>query len=79
MKLILNLYWRIFGFPETPPKYLLKVIPRVNQYTLDVYYPRSYAMAILYKRNLSIEDISQVAKVTRERVRQCLWKVYREM
>jgi DNA-directed RNA polymerase sigma subunit (sigma70/sigma32) len=43
-----------------------------------MYVPRSNNMMLGYLTGESIEDIAKEFNVTRERVRQCLWKVYNE-
>lgn len=63
--------------PDLPDRDKLQVYPLVNRYTLKEYYPRYLLMAIMYKDGFEINDIAERFNVTRERVRQCLWKVNR--
>ena len=72
---LLKLYWKLFGRPDCPPK-KFSVDLKVNQYTTQTYYPRYRSMALEYQKGVSVEDIAEYYGVTRERVRQCLWKAY---
>lgn len=62
---------------DYPDRDKLEVYPVVNRYTLNPYYPRYLLMAIMYKDGWEVEQIAEKFNVARERVRQCLWKVYR--
>lgn len=73
---ILNLYWSVFGYPDYPPK-LKNHNPRLNSVTRGVVVTRSYSMYRFYCSNGDIQTIADFYDVTRERVRQCLWKEYR--
>lgn len=70
--------WNIFGRPECPPKDI-DLKSKINPYTKKQYEPRYYSMVKMYiNNNLSLEEIAKKHNVTRERVRQCLWKAYRD-
>lgn len=60
-----KLYWKLFGRPEYPPAI------KVHRAT-----SRADVMMWLYENGCKIEDIASFYTVPRERVRQCLWKVY---
>lgn len=74
---IRHLIWKLFGTPDLPPRNF-KLKSKYNQYTKKFYFPRSYKMASMYRFGYNIEDVANVFNVTRERVRQCIWKAYRE-
>lgn len=68
--------WLIFGRPDVPP-IGFEVNPKISEYTNLPYWPRYYSFALLYNGGMPIELIAKKYNVTRERVRQCLWKAYR--
>ena len=72
---IKHLYWRWFGYPDLPPK-SFKLKCKTNQYTNEDYFPRYYIMTRFYLHGKSLEQIASLFNVTRERVRQCIWKCY---
>ena len=83
-KIVLNLwrkfkplYWKLFGYPDFPPSDF-QILAKVNKYTDKVYIPRYQVMSFLWQDGHSVEDIAKCYNVTRERVRQCLWKSYRD-
>lgn len=72
-----KLYWLLLGIPDLPPKdFIVKF--KINEYNGKIYAPRSNTMAQLYVAGRSVEDIAAIYNVTRERIRQCIWKAYRE-
>ncbi len=73
-----ELLWEFVGRPDVPPK-VFKVKPKKNAYTNKLYMPRHYEMAAMYLDGKSVEEIANCYNVTRERIRQCLWKAYREL
>lgn len=75
---LLELYWKLFGQPDVPPK-LKNYKPEVlNKFSGELYIPRRNDMYEFYCSGATIEDIAKIYNVTRERVRQCCWKAYRE-
>lgn len=68
--------WRIFGHPDYPPKFT--VIRPPNLFTGGPSTNRIYDMAEAYMAGESIPSLAERYNVTRERIRQCLWKAYRE-
>lgn len=72
MKRLLTFYWQVFGYPDIPPKFIL-------WRAIRIYKPRAYEMNRRYLIGCSLEEIAKQYNVTRERVRQCLWKVYRSV
>jgi len=72
---IRHLYWRYFGQPDVPPQDF-PVLPSINQYTNKEYYPTFLRYTSNFRMGLTIEEVSDKFNVTRERVRQCLWKAY---
>lgn len=72
----LKLYWKMFGYPDLPPKDFPAKI-RYNHDTGECYIPRHWYMAFLYQNGCNVWQISKYHNTTRERVRQCLWKAYR--
>lgn len=74
---LLRLYWSIVGRPDLPPKNFI-IKPRINCYTGDPYIPRYTKYASLWLDGNTIEEIAERTNVTRERVRQCIWKAYHE-
>lgn len=78
MKKIRHLIWQLFGRPELPPRNF-RLIAKINKYNnKQIYIPRYYEMANMYLNNYDLIDIAKEYNVTRERVRQCIWKAYRE-
>lgn len=77
MKSIRHLIWRIFGYPDSPPKNF-KIKFSYHFPSDKVYLKRYLQMAFLWQQNYSLEDIAKEYNVTRERVRQCIWKAYIE-
>lgn len=75
---IRHLYWRLFGYPDLPPK-SFRVKPRRNPYTNNLYFPRSYIMTNMYLNGFELQEIADHYNVTRERIRQCIWKCYKEI
>ena len=73
-----ELLWRLFGWPDIPPQKCVKLVARVNQYTGFPLVLRRDEMTSQYLAGHDIETIAEMHNVTRERVRQCLWKAYRE-
>lgn len=73
-----SLMWKLFGQPDIPPK-LKDFNPNMtNSYTGKTRKLRYNEMYFLYLTGQGAEDIAKTYNVTRERVRQCLWKAYRE-
>lgn len=70
-----HIYWKYFGYPDLPPK-SFKIQPKMNQYTDKFYFPRHYIMANMYVNGFNLKEIAEHYNVTRERVRQCIWKCY---
>lgn len=70
-----RLYWRWFGRPDVPPKDF-KVMWRRNPYTGERFYNKSCMMAGDYLAGSPIEVIAKQYNVTRERVRQIIWKEF---
>jgi hypothetical protein len=70
-------WWKIAGYPDLPPK-IFNLEAKRNTYTAQLYWPRYYDMAYRYLQDEPIESIANGYNVTRERVRQCIWKAYRE-
>ncbi len=63
-----HLYWHYFGYPDLPPRtFTVKTGTREFRY---------HTMARIYLNGSTIEEIAKSYNVTRERVRQCIWKVY---
>jgi len=77
-KRTIRLYWTLFGWPDFPPKLKNFNEKRVNPYSGNLYTPRYNTIYMEYLCGLSIEVIAKRYNVTRERVRQCCWKAYRE-
>jgi predicted DNA-binding protein YlxM (UPF0122 family) len=75
-KRLRKLWWRIFGWPDTPPPFKIKA--RTNAYTGKLYYSKADLMANKYINGLTIQEIAKFYNVTRERVRQCIWKSWRD-
>lgn len=75
MKKLRHLYWKYFGQPDTPPQDF-PLLPSVNEYNLKVYYPKYFKYSVHFRNGTSLQEIADKEKVTRERVRQCLWKAY---
>lgn len=73
---IRQILWAFVGTPELPPKDA-KILLRANPYTGRTYMPRSYYVYIRYSNGEKLEDIAKSLDITRERVRQLLWKEYR--
>jgi hypothetical protein len=67
--------WKLFGRPDLPPKDF-KVEHRINPRT-NRFYDRC-VMSQAYVNGITIERIAMQYNVTRERVRQMIWKSYRE-
>lgn len=75
---ILNFIWKIFGYPDLPPRDF-RAKPRINKYTgKELKRTRYDEMIKLYLDGSSISRIAKEFNVTRERVRQYAWKAYRE-
>ena len=72
-----RLCWKLFGCPDLPPK-PYSLVNKFNQFTSKGYTPRYQRMAVMYLADLSIEVIADQYNVTRERVRQNIWKAYRD-
>lgn len=77
MKSIRHLIWKLFGTPELPPRNF-KLMPKINVYTGKEYTPRYYTLTRIYNSGVEIDKIASAFNLTRERVRQCIWKAYRE-
>lgn len=75
MKKLRHFYWRYFGHPDVPPQDF-PLLPSINEYTGKVYFPRFMEYNKEYRENLDIAEIAKKNNVTRERIRQCLWKSY---
>lgn len=75
---LLEIYWQMFGYPELPPKdFVVKPIER--DYDGTYYMPKSYQVAEEYLSGTPVEELAEKYKITRERVRQLLWKAYKEL
>lgn len=72
-----ELWWRVTGYPDQPPL-VFKIEPKIHEDGSQYYYPRYQHMALMYLNGHTIESIAELNGVTRERVRQCIWKAYRE-
>ncbi len=72
-----HLFWKYFGYPDLPPR-TFKATFIINQYTGKSYFPRYMRMANMYLNGYNIQDIANEYNVTQERIRQCLWKSYRQ-
>lgn len=68
-------YWKLFGRPDVPPRDF-KVMWRRNIYTGGRYYSRACMVAGDYLAGSDIETIAKQYNVTRERVRQIVWKEF---
>jgi hypothetical protein len=71
-----HIFWNIFGWPDLPPKDF-KPQNAINKYTGKEYQPLYNTMALLYLDGVTVYEIAEIYNVTRERVRQCVWKSYR--
>ena len=71
------LWWKLFGQPNIPPLHYItrKIITKAH---LDNLVPRYYKWAYAYLQGFTIEEIAAHNYVTRERVRQCFWKIWWE-
>lgn len=65
---IKHLYWKYFGYPDLPPKSYSVNLKNLNR--------RYNKIALSYLLGDTLEDISKFHNLTRERIRQCIWKVY---
>ena len=74
---LLEWKWKLFGMPDVPPC-PINTAKKINRFSGKEYFPRYLTMAHLYNKGWHIESIAILHNVTRERVRQCLWKAYRE-
>lgn len=73
-----EILWKIFGRPDCPPK-VKKFNPlRIREFDGAPYLPRANVMYYAYTKGMSIENMSVAYNITRERVRQCLWKAYHD-
>jgi hypothetical protein len=70
-------FWNIFGWPDLPPRNF-NVTVKHNNYTGKFYMPNYRVMGRMYSLGHDVEFIAKEFNVTRERVRQCIWKSYRE-
>lgn len=75
MKKLIHLYWKYFNRPEIPPQDF-PIIPRINTASFDVYVPEYLKYTIMYRNEMTLEEIAEKQNKTRERIRQCLWKAY---
>jgi len=75
LKKLRRLWWKITGTPDLPPRFT--ITPYNSIYTGKPMKLRSQQFAAEWLAGASIEDIATKAVVTRERVRQCIWKEYR--
>lgn len=73
-----RIWWGIVGCPDYPPTDG-NIATRISQYSGKFYVPRSFYVYIRYANGESIEDIATSLNVTRERIRQILWKEYRHL
>lgn len=73
-----DLYWSMFGWPEYPPKDFEPKLKLVPKEAGGLIISKYYQMAYFYVNGVKPEDIAELFGVTRERVRQCLWKAYRQ-
>lgn len=64
--------WFIFGKPDIPPRDF-----KINLKSYNTL-PRYIKLTNLYLLNQDIETIAKTNNITRERVRQCVWKAYRD-
>lgn len=74
-----RLLWKLFGTPDVPPKASGLRYFKTNLYSGEDYIPRYYLFYKQYNEGWSLESIAHFNKVTRERVRQCIWKAYNEL
>lgn len=77
---LVYLYYRWFGYPDTPPRWLFSSEPKPKKriYSDGYHWPRYYDMAWRYWAGNDIEIMAEKYNVTRTRVRSCLWKYLRE-
>lgn len=70
--------WKLLDKPESdlPPKDF-EIVERINSLTGKLLRPRANEMTRMWKSGKSAEEIASHFNVTRERVRQCIWKTYR--
>lgn len=72
---IRHLYWKYFGQPDFPPQDFpisFDTSPRGDK----VIFPNYLRYTLYFRAGFSVEEISSKVNVTRERVRQCMWKAY---
>jgi DNA-binding transcriptional regulator YdaS (Cro superfamily) len=74
-KVFRTLWWKLVGTPDLPPRF--KLAPRLSIYTGKPLTLRSQIMAEQWLAGDTVDEIATKAVVTRERVRQCIWKEYR--
>ena len=75
MKKLRHLYWKYFGQPDVPPQDF-PLLPAINEYNGNSYFPRFLEYNKQYRENPDIAEVAEKNNVTRERIRQCLWKSY---
>lgn len=75
---IRELYWQVVGWPDVPPRNFPYKSSKISPYTGKPLKMRCFSIASDYSNGLSLEFIATMNNITRERVRQCLWKAYRE-
>lgn len=70
-----HLFWKWFGQPDVPPQDF-PILPAISEYSGRIYFPRFLEFNKEYRQNANLEIVAKNNNVTRERIRQCLWKSY---
>jgi len=63
--------------PDVPAKRDIKEYAEYSSPRYRYVVDRIWQIALFYSWDLTVEEIAENLNITRERVRQCLWKFYR--